>query len=326
MSEFFNTPVAVFTFNRPELTQRLLDVLSKIKPRRILVVSDGARPDVPGDAEKCHAVRRLFDDLNWECLIEKNYAESNMGSFARNSSGLNWVFENVEEAIILEDDCLPDPSFFPYCAELLEKYRFDPNIGLISGNNFLNLERKSNLPSYFFSSYATTWGWASWRRTWQQVDLSMPYWPAFRDSGELRAAVHSREEVKYWKKIYNAIEKKKMKNAWDYQLMLACFKFNMLTIVPSVNLVSNIGYGPDATHCKNASSPLNDIPRGKLEFPLSHKEKVRANGLTDYKIFSVRFQFKKRSLYIRFRGNLLRVKRILNRIFQSGKKMVVGRP
>jgi len=324
MSEYFNTPVAVFTFNRPELTKRLLSVLSKIKPRRILVVSDGPRLDVPGDAEKCHAVRRLFDDLNWECHIERNYAESNMGSFARNSSGLNWVFENVEEAIILEDDCLPDPSFFPYCAELLEKYRFDPNIGLISGNNFLNLESKSNLPSYFFSSYATTWGWASWRRTWQQVDLSMPYWPAYRDSGGLKATVNSREEVKYWKRIYNAIERKQMKNAWDYQLILSCLRYGMLTIVPSVNLVSHIGFGPDATHCKNISSPLNDIPRGELKLPLLHQEKVKTSRSVDYKIFSVRFQFKKRSLYIRIRDNILRINRILRKYLLSEKNTVTG--
>lgn len=185
----FNTPVAIFAFNRPQLTERLLGILAQIKPSRILVVADGPRPHVVADIEKCAAVRRLFDNLDWECRVERNFAESNMGSFPRNSSGLNWVFEQVEEAIILEDDCLPELSFFPYCEELLDRYRNDSRVGLISGNNFLRPPVDSLKSSYFFSNYPATWGWASWRRTWNQVDLNMPYWPQFRDSGKLRQAV-----------------------------------------------------------------------------------------------------------------------------------------
>lgn len=281
----FNTPIAILTFNRPQLTERLIGILAQVKPRRIFVVSDGPRPNVTSDVEKCAAVRSLFEKLGWECQIERNFAESNMGSFPRNSSGLNWVFAQVEEAIILEDDCMPDTSFFPYCEELLEKYRDDPRVGVISGNNFLKPTVVQQVPSYFFSGYATTWGWASWRRTWRQVDLDMPYWPQFRDGGTLRQSVFSSSEAKYWRGIYDAIHERRVKNAWDYQLMLACRRFNFLTIVPSVNLVSNVGFGPDATNCQDSNSSVSNLKAHRMTFPLVHPEKVQASLQLDYRIF-----------------------------------------
>jgi hypothetical protein len=285
----FNTPIALLTFNRPQLTKRLLGVLAQVRPSRILVVSDGPRPHVASDAEKCAAVRNLLKKIDWDCEIERNFAERNMGSFPRNSSGLNWVFEQVEEAIILEDDCLPDLSFFPYCEELLDKYRDHPRVGLISGNNFLKPTMVQQEPSYFFSGYATTWGWASWRRTWHQVDLNMPYWPQFRDGGQLLQAVFSSSEARYWRSIYDAIQERRMKNAWDYQLMLACMRYNLLTVVPSVNLVSNLGFGPDSTHCEDSNSLLCNIKAHGVKFPLVHPEKVQASSELDYQIFRRRF-------------------------------------
>ncbi len=283
------TPIAILTFNRPQLTERLLGILAQVTPRRILVVSDGPRPNIAGDVENCAAVRRLFEKLDWECQIERNFAETNMGNFPRNSSGLNWVFDQAEEAIILEDDCLPDPSFFPYCEELLERYRDDPGVGLISGNNFLVPPLAQQGPSYFFSGYAATWGWASWRRTWRQVDLNMPYWPQFRDGGQLFQAVFSSSEARYWRSIYDAIHERRMKNAWDYQLILACMRFNLLTVVPSVNLVSNIGFGPDATHCKDSRSLVSNVKAHGMKLPLVHPEKVQASPQLDYQIFRRRF-------------------------------------
>lgn len=285
----FNTPIAIFTFNRPELTERLLGILAQVKPSRILVISDGPRSHVPNDVEKCAAVRILFENLGWTCRVDRNFAESNMGSFPRNSSGLNWVFEQVEEAIILEDDCLPDLSFFPYCEELLDKYRNDSRIGLISGNNFFKRPVDRQTPSYFFSCYAMTWGWASWRRIWQQVDFNMPYWPQFRDSGMLRKAVFTSSEAKYWQNIYDAILERRMNNAWDYQLILTCLRFNLLTIVPSVNLVSNVGFGPDATNCNYINNLISNVPVHGLKFPLKHPVSVRRSGQMDHAIFKVRF-------------------------------------
>ncbi len=314
MDNIFNTPVAIFTFNRPQLTQRLIEILAKIKPSRILVISDGPRPNIPDDAEKCAAVRKLFDHLSWECRVDRNYAESNMGSFPRNSSGLNWVFELVEEAILLEDDCMPDLSFFPYCEELLGKYRNEPRVGLISGNNFLTQKVGQQPQSYFFSGYATTWGWACWRRTWQQIDLNMSYWPEFRDNGGLRRSVYFASEESYWRGIYDAILEKRMNNAWDYQLILTCLRFDLLTIVPSVNLVSNVGFGHDGTRCKDESSLLHNLPKGEMRFPLAHPVVVRRSSSVDYAIFRNRFLCPP-TLWVRVMKLLLKFKliRVLNR-------------
>lgn len=285
----FNTPVALFTFNRPELTERLLSILARIKPRRMLVVSDGPRPHVATDVERCAAVRRLFEKLDGNCRVDRNFSEHNMGSFPRNSSGLNWVFEQVEEAIILEDDCMPDPSFFSFCEELLKRYRDDQRVGLISGNNFLKPGRRKQVASYFFSGYATTWGWASWRRTWRQVDLDMPYWIEFRDSGRLRQSLFSDNEDLYWRSIYDRIRDGKMKNAWDYQLMLTCRKSGLLTVVPAVNLVSHVGYGLDAAHCKQDCVLEANIPTCPVTFPLVHPDKIEASPKVDYRIYRRRF-------------------------------------
>ena len=324
----FNTPIAIFTFNRPQLTERLLSILAKIKPGRILVVSDGPRSHVTGDVEKCAAVRKLFENLDWECRIDRNFADSNMGSFPRNSSGLNWVFEQVEEAVILEDDCVPDLSFFPYCEELLDKYRNNSRIGLISGNNFLKNPDIQQKQSYFFSGYATTWGWASWRRTWQKVDLNMPYWPQFRDSGELQQAVLSPVEANYWRGIYDAILERKMKNAWDYQLILTCLKYKLLIIVPSKNLVSNVGFGPGGTHCMDDTSPLHNVPTGELDFPLVHPEDAQKSDLVDYEIFRARFQPKPHSLWVRVKGKLLMKSKLIRTLNHAKKnisaKMKIG--
>lgn len=318
MDKSFDKPVAIFTFNRPQLTERLIGILAQLKPSRILVVSDGPRPDVADDEKKCSDVRRLFENLPWECHIDRNFAARNMGSFARNSSGLGWVFEQVEEAIILEDDCLPDPSFFAYCEELLERYRDNPRVGLISGNNFLNSKYQHGQSSYLYSAYATTWGWASWRSTWQKVNLDMPYWTEFRDSGKLRESVLTSVEEKYWKNIYNSILMGRMKNAWDYQLILTCLKFNLFTVIPSANLVSNVGFGPDGTHCFDESWPMNNVPRAALELPLVHPADIQRDALVDYEIFRTRFLPTQPTLF----SKILMKSKIIRVLNRSRKKYV----
>jgi len=289
MSNFFETPVAVFMFNRPQLTERLVRVLEKIRPSRLLLVADGPRPGNTDDIEKCASVRKLFENPSWDCQVERNFADNNMGSFKRNSSGISWVFDKAEEAILLEDDCIPDLSFFPFCRELLARYRHDDKVGLISGNSFLSPVPFVSRSSYFFSGYATTWGWASWRRTWQNVDLNMCYWEEFRDSGGLGSAVFSIDEQEFWTNLFNNIRANRISNAWDYQLVLAGLKNDFLTVVPSLNLVSNEGFGTEATHCRVEESPLAEVPAHRLSFPLSHPEKVSASKKRDYLIFNRRF-------------------------------------
>jgi hypothetical protein len=167
MSDFkLTTPVAFFIFNRPDTTEQVFSEIVRVKPHKLLVIADGPRSERQGEAEKCSQARSIIDRVNWDCEILTNFSEINLGCKVRVSSGIDWVFEHVEEAIILEDDCLPDPTFFRYCQVMLDHYRNDQRIGMISGDNFQN-GIKRNMDSYYFSRYVHIWGWATWRNRWQ---------------------------------------------------------------------------------------------------------------------------------------------------------------
>lgn len=303
----FGVPVALFNFNRPRLTQQVFEAVRQIKPRRLLLVADGPRAARPDDTRLCAEVRAIFEKIDWDCEVSQNFSDTNLGSFSRNSSGLNWVFDSVEEAIILEDDCIPSLSFFRYCEELLERYRNNPRVGVISGNNFGFPKSGHKNDSYCFSAYALTWGWASWRRVWKEVDLSMAWWTP--ESGEklLRATFPRTEEWQYWYKIYEAISTGEKKNAWDYQLMLSTFRHSQYCSIPRVNLISNIGFGPDGTNCFDESSPMQNTPRGEMEFPLKHPVDVHCSTKTDHAIFKIRFDcYPPPSLYRKIGSRIVR--------------------
>lgn len=286
----FTVPVALFNFNRPHLTRQVFDVVRKIKPQRLLLVADGPRESKPDDARLCSEVRAIFNDIDWECEVSRNFSDTNLGSFRRNSSGLNWVFDNVEEAIILEDDCVPSLSFFPYCAVLLERYRNDPRVGLISGNNFGFPKVGQEKQSYFFSAYMFSWGWASWRRVWREVDLNMDWWEPDTGRQMLSGVFPKKEERQYWYELYENIRLGGKKNAWDYQLLLSFFKNSQCCIVPQVNLVSNVGFGGDATNCLDANSPLQNLERKELGLPLVHPGDVKRNVKVDHELFRIVYQ------------------------------------
>ena len=284
----FGVPIALFNFNRPELTRRVFEVVREIRPRRLLLIADGPRRSNPDDAHMCAQVRSVFDDIDWECEVSRNFSDFNLGSFKRNSSGLNWVFNTVEEAIVLEDDCLPSPSFFRFCEELLERYRDDPRVGVISGDNFGFPKSYFSSDSYFFSAYALTWGWASWRRVWRQVDLSMSWWEPREGKKMLRTSFPNPLEWRYWYALYERIHSGKMNNAWDYQLILSSLRHSQYCVVPRVNLVSNVGFGDQATHCRDGSSPLQAFPVKEITFPLAHPADVRRSAIVDHAIFRIR--------------------------------------
>ncbi len=176
-------PTTVFLiFNRPAETFRVFDAIREARPEKLLIVADGPRPTRPGEAALCNETREVLDRVDWSCQVLSNFAETNMGCGRRVASGLDWAFEQVEEAIILEDDCLPDSSFFPYCGELLERYRADERIMMISGNNFQNGASRT-ADSYYFSQLPHCWGWATWRRAWRHYDFVMQDWRGGRNRG-----------------------------------------------------------------------------------------------------------------------------------------------
>ncbi|TRU44882.1 MAG: glycosyltransferase family 2 protein [Microcystis aeruginosa Ma_QC_Ch_20071001_S25] len=269
MADFqLTTPVAFLIFNRPDTTARVFEAIRQAKPPKLLVVADGLRPDRADDIEKCKAARAIIDGVDWDCEVLTNYSDVNLGCKSRVSSGLNWVFDTVEEAIILEDDCLPHPSFFQFCEELLEYYRHDQRIMVISGDNF-QFGRKRTEYSYYFSRYNHIWGWASWRRAWQYYDLKMKLWQEISDGSWLESILGETQAVKYWTKIFQTAYDNKV-DSWDYGWTFACWIQNGLTILPNVNLVSNIGFGADATHTSTAIQSVVNNPVREMSFPLQH--------------------------------------------------------
>ena len=264
------TLVAFIIFNRPDTTKRVFEAIRQAKPPKLLVIADGPRADLPGEAEKCAAARAIIDSVDWECEVLNNYSDVNLGCKIRVSSGLDWVFLQFEEAIILEDDCLPHPSFFPFCEELLEYYRADSRIAIISGQNNLFGYRKSpDSYYYYFSKYPYIWGWATWKRAWKYYDVEMSLWTEIKNGNCMDNILPSKKAVKYWEKIFQSTYDGKAET-WDYQWTFACLINNFLCITSSVNLISNIGFGEFSTHTKNINSKFSNLPTEKVTFPLKH--------------------------------------------------------
>lgn len=266
--QHLKTPVVFLIFNRPDTTEKVFEAIREAKPSQLLVVADGPREDRPGEEEKCAATRAIIDRVDWDCEVLKNYSEINLGCRKRVSSGLDWVFKTVESAIILEDDCLPHPSFFRFCDELLEKYRDDERVMVVAGNNFQVDEPRTEY-SYYFSRYNHCWGWASWRRAWQYYDDEMKLWPEVRDGGWLEDMLSETGAVKFWTEILQSCYEKK-KNSWAYIWTFTCWVQNGLTILPQVNLISNIGFGGEATHTTHKKSKFANMPIEAVNFPLNH--------------------------------------------------------
>ncbi len=309
-----NTPVALLIFNRPSCTQKVFEAIRQAKPSKLLAIADGPRPDRPDDIEKCAAARAIIDRVDWDCEVLKHYADTNLGCGIRPATGISWVFDRVETAIILEDDCIPHPDFFRFCDELLERYRDDDRIMHISGNNFW-ASKYPQEQSYLFSRYTLSWGWATWRRAWQHYDFNMKsWWQMTHHDREklLKDLLGDEHAAKTWQKIFQDAQAANLA-CWDYQWTLACWLQNSLAIVPNVNLVSNIGFDVDATHTfsdrtNSADCPQWSIPTTGLNLPLTHPHLVARNLPVDRFIQDLNYDY--------FPKPLKRIRSRLNRIFR----------
>ena len=261
------TPVVFLVFNRPDLTARVFETIRAARPDRLLIVADGPRPNRPSDGALCTETRRIVSSVDWPCDVRTNFAQSNMGCRDRVASGIDWAFGLVEEAIILEDDCLPEMSFFRFCQELLDKYRDEPSVMHVSGANL----HDDALPAehdYYFSRHAHIWGRATWRRAWRHYDPRMSSWGLFNGIDHFfneplhlgfRRHFRSRFDLTYAGRI----------DTWDYQWTIACWSNRALAITPSSNMVSNIGFDRRATHTRGHSN-LAAMPVYSCRFPLCH--------------------------------------------------------
>jgi hypothetical protein len=274
-------PVIFIIFNRPEPTRQVLETLRAAKPSKLFVIADGARLNEPGEAEKCAATRAIINEVDWDCEVKTNFSESNLGCRLRISSGITWAFEFVDKAIILEDDCVPSASFFPYCEELLDRYEEDERVMMVSGDNFL-FGNASVADSYYFSRYPHAWGWATWRRAWAKFDLNMAQWPEIRDKKLFDQYLPNTIERYYWETIFQHLYDGNI-DSWAYHWTYSIWVNSGLSVAPARNLVRNIGFHAEATHTKWDSSYSSHASLGaeQLDLPLSHPATVMASSDKD---------------------------------------------
>jgi hypothetical protein len=261
------TPVTFLVFNRPDLTAQVFARIRDARPPKLLIVCDGPRANRPDDAVKVAAVRKLIDHgIDWPCEVLRNFAEQNLGCRNRIASGLTWAFEQVEESIILEDDCLPDPSFFLFAEAMLSRFRDDPRVMHVSGNNLIAPHRRSD-HAYWFSRHPWIWGWATWRRAWRHYDADMRTWDERRAT--LGASFASERERAFWIAAYDDVRRDLTKaGTWDFPWVYTCRSLGGLCVFPRENLIENLGFGGDSTHTSKEMNRLR-LPTRELG-PIDH--------------------------------------------------------
>lgn len=267
----YHIPILFLIFNRPQTAQLVFDQIKLLKPKFLFIAADGPRVDRPGEEQLCNETRDIIKQIDWECELKTLFRNENLGCGIAVCSAISWFFEQVEYGIILEDDCLPHLSFFPYCEELLPKYKEEQDVFYISGTNLQKGQVRGN-GSYYFSHYASTWGWATWRRAWNYFRHDLVNIDQSFNEGRLDHVFQSSSEKKYWfRKIKNT--EKLSHYIWDYQWFFAVWSHKGIGIVPNTNLIVNLGLSPEGTH-----SFLNDSMRGpgvlrSLNTPLIHPVK-----------------------------------------------------
>jgi hypothetical protein len=310
------TPVVFLIFRRPDLTARVFETIRQAQPAKLLIVADGARNEE--EAILCQQTRAVTEQIDWDCEVLRNYSDVNLGCRQRISSGITWTFEQVEEAIILEDDCLPHPSFFSYCENLLDYYRDDERIMVISGDNFQDGNQRTPY-SYYFSKYNHCWGWATWRRAWKHWHFNPETWIEFRDTGLIKFICDDSYEEKYWTQVFNTLFLEGKPNTWDYPWTFACWSQSGLTALPNVNLVSNIGFGAGGTHTFGdshlANMAVEDI--GEITHPPFVVRHIEGDRYTFDHHFGGKAMKKADSFFVILRPYLSLTKKIFIRLFTN---------
>ena len=250
-------------FNRPETTERVFQQIRAIKPKYLFISADGPRPHIQDESKLCAQARAVVKNIDWKCELRTKYSDNNKGCKTAVSSAITWFFENVKEGVILEDDCLPDPSFFQFCAALLEYYRNNERIMHISGANFQD-GSKFGTGSYYFSSLNHVWGWATWRRAWNNYDVNIKSYPQYLHNGKLLRLLPDPVIYKYWKRNFDLVYEQK-KDTWDFQWQYASFLHQGLAVIPNDNLISNIGFDHNATHTIDLFDSLANRPTQTLK-------------------------------------------------------------
>lgn len=263
MNNTFDVPVLFIVFNRPDTTEIVFQRIREMRPAKLFVAADGPRKLKHGEKEKCEAVRKLIvDGVDWPCDLQVKFSDINLGCGEAESSAMLWFFEAVGEGIVIEDDTLPDKSFFYYCKELLETYRNDDTVRMIGGDNFQKGKVWGD-GSYYFSNYIHSWGYASWWRAWKDYDFTLDNIDDAEFNSLLDQQFNDPAEKSYWWGVYKAFRDGKC-DTWDFQFLFTMWKKRGRSIIPNTNLVTNIGFGNNATHTTNVNDPLANNPVGSI--------------------------------------------------------------
>ncbi|MDB5280353.1 MAG: nucleotide-diphospho-sugar transferase [Ferruginibacter sp.] len=312
----FETPILLLVFNRPQETSIVFEAIRKIKPAHLYIAADGPRKEKGGEKELCDAVQEIVHNIDWKCSVKTLIRDTNLGCRKAVSEAIAWFFTEVEQGIILEDDCLPDESFFYYCEELLEKYKDDERIISIGGTNLGYTFKEEQ--SFGFSKFMNMWGWATWRRASILVDYKLETWKnTFLKKLFLQRKLQDNlfdvdyNWIKYWNNYFTLTAAGKI-DTWDYQWIFTQLYYNKLSVFPAKNLVKNIGFSGSATHTFHPGHPVSELQLSPISFPLKIPPAISVD--MEYEndfIKKIWFSYRRDSLYRILRSDFLNNSRVL---------------
>lgn len=280
-------PAVLFmVFNRPDTTTQVFEAIRRARPTRLYVAGDGPRVSRTGEVARVESVRKIATAVDWPCDVKTLFRDQNLGCKLAVSGAITWFFEHEEEGIVLEDDCLPHPDFFTFCEAMLDYYRDEDRVDVITGNNFQNGQQRG-AGTYYFSKYNHCWGWASWRRAWCYYQGDLPFWQEWKQSDEWRSRCPDKVERRYWEKIFDQVYAGGI-DSWAYPWTACVWKHGGLTVTPNVNLVANIGFGGNATHACDPASQLANLPTEALP-EIARPKILIQDSLADRYVFDNNF-------------------------------------
>lgn len=288
--------VLFLIFNRLETTQKVFEQIKIAQPPRLYIAADGPRKDKDGESEIVNNVRKwVLDNINWDCEIKTLFRGDNLGCGQAVSSAITWFFEQEEDGIILEDDCLPSQSFFTFCEQMLDKYKNDKRIMHICGSNS-QLGHKRGEASYYFSKIAGCWGWASWRRMWELYDHNIKSFPQFVEQNQITNIYNSKDVQYFWLNNFSYVYKNSS-SVWDFQMVYTVFINNGLSIIPNTNLIKNIGFLENSTHTYDSNHPCAKLEMYEINEEITHPDFIlyskEADDFIHNDLFKVHKQKKK---------------------------------
>ncbi len=318
MKTTLHTHVAFFIFNRPEETAQVFAEIRRAQPTKLFIIADGPRSET--ERKLCESTRSVVSNIDWHCEIIKNFSEKNLGCGKRISSGLDWVFSQTEKAIILEDDCVPDQTFFQFCEEMLERYKDDERVMHIAGTYMQ--EGNSGFHeqgSYYFSIISNIWGWATWRRAWRKYDFNMHQWPSLKKTDKLQQWFNHPAAYERFSNVWDQYYRHEI-DSWDGQWTFCCLANHGLCINPCTNLITNIGFNSRGTHFKGGATELGNKPLQEMQFPLQHPVSVEPNRHADTFKYRYGFGIDRKLIYRllrplknKFPGTYIKIKKLFKR-------------